>query len=270
MNFNDFVNEYFLNPINFPDKYAPYNIVNTISFAIIAIAALYFIYKYFSREKIEFNEKLYFAFIPFIFFGSIVRVLSDAAILPRAVQISGITLYPFITPQIYVLMFAITMASLLMCKRLFVNWQTRFAQIGITLAALAILPLIMLFKNFALFAAILAIVAAIALILFYSRWKTTNLEKGIILSQVFDGAATFVGVQFGGYSEQHIVGNAIFSTLGGPWAFLAIKLLFAVAVVYVLRREKVSVNENTFIALVITIFGLAPGLRDALRLLCGV
>ena len=267
-----FIDEYFMNPIKYPDKYAPYNIVNTIAFAVIAIIAVYLIYKLLNWCGIATDEKFYWAIIPYIFFGSIVRVLSDANILSRGVDLMGVTLYPFITPQVYVLVFAVTLTSLFFCKKFFTNWQSVFYKAGWLLAIISLLPLLPLLKNFVLFGAIFVIVAMFWAILHFSPWKATNIEKGIILAQGFDGAATFIGVQFGGYSEQHVLGNAIFSTLGGPWAFLVIKFLFALLVVYMLRKEanKAKLEEIAFVSLVLTIFGLAPGLRDALRLLAGV
>ncbi len=264
-----FITEYFVNPINHPESYAPYNPVNTITFALLAIAAVYFIYKFLNARGIKTDEKFYWAVISFIFFGSIVRVLSDASALPRAVEINGITLYPFITPQIYVLIFVITIIALWLSRRLYRdNWHDAFSKTGWTLALVSLLPLVFLFKNFLLFGAILGIVGLVFLLLFFSPWKTSAVEKGLVLSQGFDGAATFIGVSFGGYSEQHVVGNLIFDYLGGPFAFLLVKLLFAVFVVYFLRREKGS--EVAYISLLITLFGLAPGTRDALRLLAGV
>ncbi len=271
-NFSQFIEEYFLNPINYPDKYPPYNVVNTLTFAIVAIVAIYFIYKLLNKHGVRTDEKFYWAVIPYVFLGSIVRVLSDSQALPRSVNIAGWTLYPFITPQIYVLVFLITIASLFLCRKFFADWHSVFSKVGWFFCVLSLLPLVFLFKQFILFAAILAIVAVIAVVLFASPIKTNNIEKMVILSQSFDGAATFVGVQFGGYSEQHIVGNAIFSAFGGPWAFLLIKVLFSIAVVYFLRKEveKTKTEEVVFISLILTIFGLAPGLRDALRLLAGV
>ncbi len=274
--FSQFVAEYFVNPIKYPGQYAPYNVVNTTVFAIIAIAAVYLIYKFLNSRGIKTDEKFYWAIIPFIFLGSIVRVLSDAEVFPRGIEINGVTFYPFITPGIYAVIFAVTIVVLLLSRKFFAEkWHRVFSNIGWVLAFVAFLPLIFLFKNFVLFSGILAIVAVLFLALYFSPWKTNAMEKMLILSQGFDGAATFIGVQFGGYSEQHVVGNLIFDAFGGPWAFLVVKLIFALIVVYVLRMEMqkssgTKVEEIAFVSLIITIFGLAPGLRDALRLLAGV
>lgn len=274
--FSYFVEEYFLNPINHPESYAPYNVVNTTVFAIIAITAIYLIYKLLNSRGFKTDEKFYWAVIPYIFLGSIVRVLSDAKTLPRSVELSGTTFYPFITPQIYVVVFVVTIAALFLCRKLYQDkWHGAFSKTGWLLCLIGILPLVLLFKNFALFGGILAIVAVLLLLLHFSPFKTSAMEKGIVLCQGFDGAATFIGVQFGGYSEQHVVGNLIFDLFGGPWAFLVVKLLFAVVVVYFLRkemakRESAKVGEVAFVSLIITLFGLAPGMRDALRLLAGV
>ncbi|HLC48079.1 MAG TPA: DUF63 family protein, partial [Candidatus Norongarragalinales archaeon] len=97
-----------------------------------------------------------------------------------------------------------------------------------------------------------------------------NLERTTVLSQALDGAATFIGVAFGGYSEQHVVANTLFGFFGSPFAFYLVKLVFALAIVFALRREAESPSEHVYVLALITIFGLAPGTRDALRLFFSV
>ena len=70
-----------------------------------------------------------------------------------------------------------------------------------------------------------------------------------------------------------MVGNAIIGSTGSSFWFFILKLAFAGIVVYVARRElsKPSDQEDkTFFMLLITIFGLAPGVRDVTRILFGV
>ena len=272
--FSNFLNEYFTNPLRYPDRYAPYNVYNTIAFAVIALLAVWIIYKLLNRFGVKTDGKFYWAIIPFVFLGSFVRVLVDARVLPRSVDLLGWTVYPFVTPVVYVLVFAVVIAALLLSIKLAgEQWHGLFSKVGWLLSAVALLPLIPLFKNFWLFAGIVGITAVVWYVarIAAKKWKLSSMDRLVVMAQGLDGAATFVGVQFGGYSEQHVLGNAIFSAFGGPWAFLAIKVLFAFIVVWALRRElKENENQYAYVALLITIFGLAPGTRDALRLLAGV
>ncbi len=272
--FSNFINEYFTNPLRYPDRYAPYNVYNTIAFAVVALVVLYLLYRFLQSRGINVDEKFYWAVIPFVFLGSVVRVLVDAQVLPRGVEIAGITFYPFVTPVVYVVVFAITLGGLLVCRKMGgENWLSLFSKFGWVLTALLFLPLVPLFKNFSF----LAIVTALMAVVWYvsriagKKWNFNSMDRMLILSQGLDGAATFVGVQFAGYSEQHVVGNAIFSAFGGPWAFFLIKVAFGFLVVYALRKELTNNSEQyAYVALLITIFGLAPGTRDLLRTVAGV
>jgi len=100
--------------------------------------------------------------------------------------------------------------------------------------------------------------------------KTARIEGATFYAQCLDGAATFWGVQFGGYGEQHVFGNFLFS-VGGPLLFFLVKIAFVYLAVEVFRRETDKKSEaRTYLLLLITIFGLAPGVRDILRITCGV
>ena len=77
-----------------------------------------------------------------------------------------------------------------------------------------------------------------------------------------------MGRAIAGYGEQHVFGNFLFS-LGGPLLFFLVKIAFVYAAVFVFRREAKG-EARTYLLLLITIFGLAPGVRDALRITCSV
>lgn len=285
----DFLDEYFVKPMQFPDTYAPYNIYNTAAYAIIALVAAFLIYRYLRAKKITIDADFFNAVLPFIMLGAIMRVIQDAEILPRSITISNLTFYPFITPGIYVLMFGVLAVAYLASRissrgnhqRLL--RKIRNSGIGLSAVLFAILSLWgfskINLKHVEYLAAILFL-AAIGVVIFeviksklYNKRETPelkNLERTTLFSQVLDGSATFVGVSMGGYTEQHIVANSIFAIFGTPFAFYIVKLLFALAIIYALRREAESRDEHVYVLLLITIFGLAPGMRDALRLFFSV
>ncbi len=285
----DFIDEYFVRPMKFPDAYPPYNAYNTAIYALIALFAAYVIYKYLRGRKIPISPQFYFAVLPYIFLGGILRVIQDAQLLPRSIELFGITFYPFITPGIYILMFVVLVAvyavSAQAAKADFSLLQKKMRDSGIGLAA-ALFAILALFgfssltvDSLILFLAIL-VAAGVGLMSFelFKRWfynkrengDLKNIERVTTLSQTLDGAATFIGVSYGGYFEQHLVANTIFSVFGSPFAFFVVKALFAIAIIMALRKEASNRDEQIFVLLLITIFGLAPGVRDALRLLFGV
>lgn len=97
----------------------------------------------------------------------------------------------------------------------------------------------------------------------------------IIFSQMFDAAATFVGVDFYGYGEKHPVPRIFFETFGTSAVFLPLKFALAIAIVYLIDISfkedlKDYPNLKRLIKIVIIVLGLAPGTRDMLRMVMGV
>lgn len=275
----DWIDEFLVKPMQAPAEYAPYNLVNTVVYAVVALAAVYLIYKYLEGKGVAVDKRFFRLVLPFVVLGSSVRVLADAGFLPRSVELWGATLYPFITPGIYLLTAGFLVVAVAVGKA--AGKTFHYAErIGWVAALLAVLFLLPLLKHLAHFFAILFL-AFLALKAFEWLWakrrlKTGFMEKAAVFSQSLDGAASFVGVGFGtptaSYFEQHVVSGAVMQ-LGTPLAFFVLKALFVLAVVEILRRElreKREENQKNFILLLIIILGLAPGLRDLLRIACGV
>lgn len=266
-----FIDTYFTQPLAQPATTAPYNPVNTLVFAALALAAAYMIFLGLRKLKIRVDEEFVKSLLPFIFLGAIVRVLVDAAVLPRVVVIAGVTTYPFVTPVIYILTFiaAVVCIAIALYKP-FRDFDTTMRLLGTILAVLAVLPLLPLFKHWLLLAQMIAMAAAPVLLFYFAAkrfgGKAALVPMLVVLGQAWDGAATFTGLG-AGYFEQHVVGNAIIAY--SPFLFYLVKVVFGLVVAWLLSREKES-EETTFVALLIIIFGLAPGTRDALRILAGV
>lgn len=276
----NFFEEYFINPILYPNQYPPYNIYNTLVYAVLAIIVLYGVYLILKKKGIVFDEGFFKSVLPFVFFGSVLRVAEDGGVLPRVVEVGGFQFYPFVTPGIYVLTFLLLVWTWVLAKYSSQDHEefcrkTLYAGLGLSALALLISSNVLLrAQNTAAFVLIFAMAIAVWFgfkVLWNARGlKTGFQEQAMVFGQVLDGSATFVGVQFMGYSEQHILGNAIFDLFGGPWAFLVVKILFALLVVELVRRENVEGQEKTYIMLLIAILGFGPGMRDSLRMLAGV
>ncbi|MCX6767285.1 MAG: DUF63 family protein [Candidatus Micrarchaeota archaeon] len=282
-----FVREHFVNPLQYPDKYAPYNAVNTVVYAAVALAAVYLIFKGLKRLGIRINDGFYFAIAPFVVFGAAVRVVVDAGILPRSMELFGQTVYPFVTPGIYFVIFAVVVAGIFASLALDGQrgkkavWWLRAIGTVFALAALAVVAPLLKFFPHGILIVLLGLLGLGALMAVEKFWKRkfSLIERFTAFSQCFDGAATFVGVGIGtpaaAYGEQHVVGNLLIGAFGNPLAFYAVKVAFALAVVLFLRtqyseRKGGELEEKNYILLLITIFGLAPGARDALRIVAGV
>ena len=55
----------------------------------------------------------------------------------------------------------------------------------------------------------------------------------------------------------------------GFFLFFLVKIALASAIVYFIRKEKMDKSDLALVLLVVAIMGFAPGIRDALRMLCG-
>lgn len=268
-----FVEEHFLNPMRYPESYAPYNWVNTLAYAASAVFAAYLLYGLIKRKGFKLDEKFAEAVLPFVVFGSALRVVTDAGILPRTVVFHGFELHPFISPGIYFVTFASMVAGFAIARLMGGNWLRNAFGLG---SVLAIIPLAALLPYYAYWGHAIAItvVPLLALAAYEFAWKNGKglFERLTVFGQGLDGAASFIGIQFGtptqSYFEQHVVGAAIMDS--APVAFLIVKLVFAFLVVAALRHGEDDSQERKFILLLVAIFGLAPGLRDLLRIMCGV
>ena len=97
----------------------------------------------------------------------------------------------------------------------------------------------------------------------------------IIFGQMFDAAATFVGVDFFGYGEKHPIPRFFFESFGTSAVFLPIKFILAVVIIYIIDVSfKEELREHPLlkglIKIIVIVLGLAPGMRDVLRTAMGV
>ncbi len=309
MDVGQFVDQYYIQPIL---GHEGYNTVNTLTYALIAIGAVYIIYNLFQKYKIEVGREFVLITIPFVLLGSTVRVVTDsidtgvmAPITPLHAWIldSHIYDYGFLTssPGIYIVTAALFLASLL------VAYKTRNPKlcgtIGLALWIPHFIALILMMK-YAEYATPIVFMAAIPAYLAFRYFKTGNaisalrgekspnasatlktgtthgiradLLAGIVGAHALDGAATFFIIDyFGkitgrGYFEQHVIPGFIGDAFGSFFPFYLLKIGIAFGASYFIANEKeASGQEKHFIALLLIIIGLAPGLRDVLRMAVG-
>jgi len=82
-----------------------YTLVSEITYGIIAMVAIYYIYRLFRRLKIDVDWKLCVSLLPFFIYGSVSRVLEDAGFFRIPLS------FFFISPLIYVQIAAIAIIS---------------------------------------------------------------------------------------------------------------------------------------------------------------
>jgi len=253
----DFFRTYFVNPIFLNQGYNP---VNTVAYALILVVAAYFIYKILVRMKVKIDRRLGMSVVPYIILGSSSRILVD----------SGITdTYLLVSPFIYVVIFVVTFAVLLMSRYLEREYKIPYYKImtGVGVA-LVIIPISFLrIGNPIALVYVLAFFAPWPIILYFVKWSEAN--KIVLATQMFDATNTVVALQFFGYSEQHVVPNLFIGFLS-PWVFIPLKLVVVTAALVLIDNYSKDKQFNNFLKLVIAILGGATSLRDFLRLISGV
>ncbi len=274
----NFIYDYFIAPIW---NHEGYNIVNTLAYAVIALVAIYFIYRLI-KSKIKVDEKFIRNVLAFVLFGSTVRVVTDSidsgvfkpvSIFHQIILNSGILNYGYftVTPGIYIVTAAIMLATLAILYKL--KKTELLGYVGLLLWLPNFLLLVP-FMTYWIYVIPILILAAIPAYLAWLYFKDKILA-GMVAAHALDGAATFFVIdvfsQISGkqYFEQHVISAGIGQLTGTFFTFYLIKVAVSFAAAYLLKKEKMDENDRNFIALAIMIMGFAPGIRDILRMMVG-
>lgn len=103
---------------------------------------------------------------------------------------------------------------------------------------------------------------------------TQPLNFLILFSHIFDASATYRGMEYYGYVEKHVLPTAMIELTGTPAVMFFLKLFLVVLVVYTLdvlykdEMEEIPQIKN-LVKFVIIVLGLAPAVRNTLRLAMG-
>ncbi len=250
---------YFVNPIL---NLSGYNWVNTLTYAIVLVLAIFLVYKVLEKLNIKIDGKFGLSLLPYIFLGSTLRALRDSNYLVSPI---------FVSPLIYILVFLITFSlllfSLFLEKKTKIPFQNYFFSFGFILAGIFFTQI--KFLNFTAAGQILGL-DLLLFILIFSLGRVTKLTKTLwnkftIFSQLFDASSTFVSLHFWGYSEQHVLPNLVFGFFG-DWSFFLIKLSVVLLLIYFIDSSVKNKNFSNWLKLVIIILGIAQGTRDLLRI----
>lgn len=283
----DFISEYFLNPILSNGWFNP---VNSLVYGIILVVAVYFVFKLLKRMRVRIDRHFLYAITPFIFWAAITRVLHDAAFAGALKGTIGefFSLPVFPTPGSYFITFTLALGVLVVSlaiqkyAKAMPYWKT-MAGIGAALSAIefALMP-----KFDAVPVAMIMGITGLWTLLFFLLHKfSVSLKKDSVLKplkQIFtldnsailsahmlDASATFVALAFFGYAEQHPLPRTLIE-FSNPAAMFLLKLVVLIPVLYIIDRYAEKGEFKNFMKIVIFILGLAPGLRDMIRLMAGV
>ena len=275
-----FIYKYYIDPIRYGQ---PYNVVDTTTYALVLLVAIYILYRWFSRSKtIAIDGRFVLATLPYVVLGGLLRVVQDTGMITSDLQ------YLLITPLIYFLLFFFTAAVLVVASSIQKAGMVRdyipvYSVTGIVAALVAAGVLVSFgIGNTVVDAGVVAFIIGLGLLttaLVYAamryllRWEyaADPLYLALIFGQMLDASATSFGIDLHPleYVEVHVVGSNLIAWTGTAFSMFPLKLLVLFPGIYILERFR---NEGSpvlwhLIVLAMITVGLAPGVRDMVRMM---
>ena len=265
-----FVQKYYIDPIIYDTSYNP---VDTITWAIILGLFIIGLIKMLRRWDISMDERLLLSTLPYVLAGSSLRVIEDGNLVAAPWR------YLLITPLIFFLVFLITTTCLILTRKIWgEKFHARYAAFGFlwTFFNLAVLSTLG-FKNAWVIAAVFLLGSLLAGgILFCGRHLSAlkSLEERfnqmIIYAHMLDASSTYFGVDWFGYYEKHVVPTFLINLTGSAAIMFPLKLAILLPVLYMIDKSMQEPSLRNLTKLTLITLGLAPAVRNTLRLALGI
>lgn len=279
---SDFIYKYYIDPIRLGQ---PYNIVDTLTYAVLLIVSVYLVYRWLRRSGVALDGAFVMATLPYVVLGGLLRVVEDTGMIESDLR------FLLITPLIFFVVFFIAAGSLVLSRgleqrNLIPRFLTFYGGIGAGSSAAVFLVLgwfgltrttidpVVLVSI--LFIATVTSLAVMGLLQKVFSWEYARdpLYRLLIIGQMLDASATGYGIDFGPipYQEVHVVGSALIEWTGTAFSLFPLKLLVVIPAIYVLEMYRREGNREfgNLVILAMIVVGLAPGVRDMVRMVLHV
>lgn len=274
----EFLYKYYIDPIRYGEAYT---LVDTLTYALILIVAVYIVYRGLRRYGIAVDEELVLATMPFVVLGGLLRVVEDTGMITSDFR------FLLITPLIFFTIFGIAIVSLFAGKLaenagLVARYSRFYGGAGIAaciVAALALAWFGLTETTIALdvlgIILALTVVSSLALWAFFVyvlKWDYASniLYKLLIFGHMLDASATSYGIDIHPihYVEQHVVGGALIDATGTAFSMFLLKIAVLVPAIYILEMYRREGNPGLWhlILLAMIVVGMAPGIRSLVRM----
>jgi uncharacterized membrane protein len=276
---SDFIYKYYIDPIRYEQ---PYNIVETLTYALILVAAVFLIYRWFKKSDIAIDGPFVLATIPYVIFGGVLRVVQDTHMIQSDIQ------FLIVTPFIYFIIFFYTISILIISRYLtkqgmWGNYLTLYAGAGIFSVFCVSLVLVgwgMTHAHLDLFVlAVIPLMAITATIMVWGfmryvlNWKYVSdpLYLTLLFGQLLDASATSYGIDLHPsvrYIEQHVVGSSLIEMTHTAFVMFPLKLVVLFPAIYIMEQYRKEANPAFWhlVLLAMIVVGFAPGIRDMTRM----
>jgi len=277
---SQFINTYYLDPIRTDDGY---NLVNTFTWAMVLGVCIFGVFKLLKKLEVKITPEFILSILPFVLAGSSLRVLEDS---PAGIFHPPFT-YLLITPNIYFLVFGVTVVCLWLSIKLqkaglVKDYHPVFAGFGLAWFFLNLGTLLYFENIVAAYVPIFVIGAGTGLTFtfylvarhFKSSIFTDPLNLSILLAHMMDASSTYIGIDKLGYFEKHVLPSYLIKLTDTALVMYPLKLIIFVGVLYALdtqfEKDEESENLKMLIKMVILILGLSPATRNTIRMMLGI
>jgi uncharacterized membrane protein len=282
---SDFIYKYYIDPIRYGQ---PYNIVDTLTYAIILILGVYLLYRWMSKSTwlsdigLKIDTAFILATLPYVVLGGVLRVVQDTGMIKGDLQ------FLLVTPLIYFLLFFFTLSMIFLARYLQVqglihNFRLFYALAGcisVFIVALVLLAWSTSHNGIDLFVlSIIPLMAVTATVLVWAcmryllKWTyvTDPLYCVLIFGHMLDASATSYGIDLHPavqYVEQHVVGSNLIELTGTAFVMFPLKLVVLFPAIYVMQLYRKEANPAFWhlVLLAMIVVGFAPGIRDMTRM----
>jgi uncharacterized membrane protein len=276
-----FINTYYLEPIRGDEGYNP---VNTITWALVLGICIFGVFRLLKKLEVKITPEFIVSILPFVLAGSSLRVLEDT----NAEIFHPPFSYLLITPNIYFLVFVVTVVCLWLSIRLqkaglVKDYHPVFAGFGLAWFLLNLGALLYLENVVHPFVPVFVIGAGIGLtFIFYliaryfkSSIFTNPMNLSIVLAHMMDASSTYAGIDIlKDYSEKHVLPAYLIKLTGTAMVMYPLKIVIFLGVLYAIdtqfEKDEDSTNLKMLIKLVILILGLSPAIRNTIRMTLGI
>jgi uncharacterized membrane protein len=282
---SDFIYKYYIDPIT---QGQSYNVVDTLTYAIILVAGVYLLYRWLSTSTwlsdigFVIDSDFILATLPYVVLGGLLRVVEDTG------MITGNLKYLFITPIIYFVLFFFTIGMLFLSRSITLagftkNITTFYFWAGVLSVITSALVLVAWSTThhgvdlYVLSTILLMGVTATALVWAFMRyvlkWEYIGepLYITLLFGQLLDASATSFGIDLHPslqYVEQHVVGSALIDFTHTAFVMYPLKLVVLFPAIYVMQMYRKEANPAFWhlVLLAMIVVGFAPGIRDMVRM----
>ncbi|MGD1004433.1 MAG: DUF63 family protein [Methanoregulaceae archaeon] len=283
---SEFIYKYYIDPIKYGQ---PYNVVDTLTYAIILVIGVYLLYRWMSQSSwlsdigFKIDTRFILATLPYVVLGGVLRVIQDTGMIKGDVQ------FLLVTPLIYFVLFFYTLGMLFLSRYITMqgltkNFLTFYTIIGIfSVFTVSLILLAWGLKNTTVDPKIFGIILAMAITTSIAVWAcmryilswnyvTEPLYLTLIFGHMLDASATSFGIDFHPslhYIEEHVVGSGLIQLTGTGFVMFPLKLLVIFPAIYIMELYRKEANQAFWhlVLLAMIVVGLAPGIRDMIRMI---